>query len=78
MHGHVKGGTNAGWRNPFQGAAMPWQCDCTVSTRDCPTCDLGDDDQECACFDRIAKTNPGYLTNCLDCGQRRPTPQAPS
>lgn len=82
MHANVKGGTNAGWRNPFQGNAMPWQCQCAVLIGCAGPRDerCNPEPGMCACFDgaTIAKTNPGYLNRCPDCGNRRPTPQAPS
>lgn len=74
MNVHTKGGTNAGWRNPFQGNAMPWQCACVVTRDPQPDVVRVDDPPVVS----IRKTNPGYLNRCSDCGERRPTPQAHS
>lgn len=76
-HNHVKGGTNAGWRNPFAGAAMPWQCGCVVE-QSC-ICYPGECPQGCepACprcmTEPIRKTNIGALVKCPDCGTKRPS-----
>jgi hypothetical protein len=60
MRAFTQGGTNAGWRTPFAGAALPWQCDCDH------TVEFGNGQTG-----RVRKTNPGFLANCLRCGGRR-------
>ncbi len=71
MDAHVKGGTNAGFRNPFQGRALPWQCRCELRYS-CDACDDYSSVGDCTCGDVIRKTHPGYLKRCPDCHQARP------
>jgi hypothetical protein len=59
---NTQGGTSAGWRNPFQGQPMPWQCQCLDFHAQ-----IG---KETA--NAFPRTNPGHLNRCTDCGTNRP------
>lgn len=77
-HNHVKGGTNAGWRNPFEGAAMPWQCRCEIEIGPGPHPSRGCTWPTCYCDNvcparKVRKTNIGALVKCPDCGTERPS-----
>jgi len=61
MNVHVQGGTGAGVRAPFEGAAKPWPCECWDTV-------LAEDGYPSI----VGRTNPGYLVACPDCGERRP------
>ena len=75
----VEDGTNAGWRNPFLGRALPWQCACVVADPAATCiCYPGECPQGCEpacprCKAGVRKTNIGPLAACPDCGERRPS-----
>lgn len=66
---NVAGGTRAGWRAPFIGKPLAWQCDCVVVVAN-P--DVIHTANKIDLIHTVKKTQIGPLTACPDCGASRP------